>query len=172
MTINELGIITRRSSENISIIDLTITSPSMGDSITWSIPGGKYSSISNHKLIIIGWEDLAEDLTLLDGGRPTNWDIKNLVEDDEKLKKATAEWKLASQERPYLLPSCSQEDLKEEVSWLEDQLIRVLDSNARINYVTSYSKRWFNEEVKKARRDFGRASKQARRPGGDPEAFR
>ena len=58
------------------------------------------------------------------------------------------------------------------MSWLEDQLVRVLDSNARINYVISYSKRWFNGEVKKARRDFGRVFRQARKPGGDPEVFR
>ena len=88
--------------------------------MTWSILGGKYLSMSNYELIVVGWEDLVEDLTLLDGGRLTGWDIKSLVEDDEKLKKATAEWKLTSQERPYLLPSCSQEDLEEEVLWLED----------------------------------------------------
>ena len=65
MTINELGVTTRRSSENMSIIDLTITSPSMGDSMTWNISDSKYLSMSNHKLIIVKWEDLAEDLTLL-----------------------------------------------------------------------------------------------------------
>ena len=73
--------------------------------MSWSIPGGGCSSTSDHELILVGWEDQENDLTLLDGGRPTGWDIKSMLEDGELLEKATTEWKLVNIGRPYLLPN-------------------------------------------------------------------
>ena len=59
--------------------------------MSWLIPERDYSSTSDHELILIGWEDQENDLILLDGGRPTGWDIKSMLEDGELLKKATIE---------------------------------------------------------------------------------
>ena len=44
-----------------------------------------------------------------------------MLEDGELLEKVTTEWKLVINiGRPYLLPNCTQEDLENEVLWLED----------------------------------------------------
>ena len=59
--------------------------------MSWSILGGGCSSISDHEFILVGWEDQENDLTFLDGGRPTGWDIKGMLEDGELLEKATIE---------------------------------------------------------------------------------
>ena len=89
VVINEEGIATRKVLENLSIINLTITSPSIGDLMSWLILRGGCSSTSNHELILVGWEDQENDLILLDGGQLTDWDIKNMLEDGELLEKAT-----------------------------------------------------------------------------------
>ena len=48
------------------------------------------------------------------------------------LEKVIIKWKLVNIERPYLLLNCTQEDLENEVLWLEDQLIKVLNNNVKI----------------------------------------
>ena len=69
VVINEEGVPTRRLSEKVSIIDLAITSPSMGDTMTWYIPGKSYSSMSDYELIIISWPDLIEESAIFNNDR-------------------------------------------------------------------------------------------------------
>ena len=42
-------------------------------------------------------------------------------------------------------------------------MIKVLNNNVKIVQLTSFSKRWWNEDVKEARRNFGRAARYIRR---------
>lgn len=54
----------------------------------------------------------------------------------------------------------SQQDLDEEVSWLEKNLANVLNTHAKILRVTSFSKQWWNKEVAEARKTWPKAKKQ------------
>ena len=75
VVINEEGVVIRRLSEKVSIIDLVITLSSLSDSMTWCILGKAYSSMLDYELIVVGWPDLVEDLVILDKGRATGWNI-------------------------------------------------------------------------------------------------
>ena len=44
----------RKVLKNLSIINLTITSPNIGDLMLWLILKGGYSSTSDHELILVG----------------------------------------------------------------------------------------------------------------------
>ena len=59
----------------MSIIDLIIMLSGLNDFITWYILKKAYSLILNYKLIIVGWPNLTEDLTILDKGYATGWNI-------------------------------------------------------------------------------------------------
>ena len=48
----------------------------------------------------------------------------------------------------------------------------MLDKNIKIVRITAYLKRWWNKDVKEARRTLGRASRAWGRRGGDPEEFK
>ena len=58
------------------------------------------------------------------------------------------------------------EDLDGEVQWFESQLIGLLNKHAKITRITLYSKRWWNEEVAKARKAW---AKDKRRLSGNGE---
>ena len=73
------------------IYDLAITAPSMGDTMTWCIPGRSYSSMSDHELIVVSWPDLAEESAAFDNGRATGWDIQGLIDDKDKLEAVALE---------------------------------------------------------------------------------
>ena len=48
----------------------------------------------------------------------------------------------------------------------------MLDKNIKIVRITAYLKRWWNKDVKEARRTLGRASRAWGRRGGDLEEFK
>ena len=51
--VNEKGVPTRILLEKISIINLVVTSPNIGDIITWCILEKKFLSILNYELIVV-----------------------------------------------------------------------------------------------------------------------
>ena len=69
--INEEGVITKRLLKKVSIIDLIIILSNLNDFITWYILKKAYSSISDYKLIVVGWPNLIKDLIILDKDRVT-----------------------------------------------------------------------------------------------------
>ena len=109
--------------------------------MSWYIPGGEFSSLSDHELILVGWEDGDADLELPEKGRTTGWDIQALRDDEEKFEQASAEWKDFSKRRASLSTDCSIEELEGEITWLEGRLIHILDKHAKIIHITAYSKR-------------------------------
>ena len=71
IVINEKRMPTRRLSEKIFIINLIVTSPDIGDIITWCIPEKKFLSILNYEFIIVSQSNLAEDLARQNNNRIT-----------------------------------------------------------------------------------------------------
>lgn len=91
---------------------------------------------------------------------PTGWDIQGLTQSPKKLHSAYIDWLSRSKDRAVVGTSSSQKDLDKEVCWIEKNLAQVFDTHAKILRVTSYSKRWLNNEVAEARKIWAKAKKK------------
>ena len=65
---------------------------------------------------------------------------------------ARENWTQLSLATPPILETV--DDLDREAEWLQQALTNILDSCAKPLFITTYSKRWWNNDVKKARRTF------------------
>ncbi len=94
---------TRLSSQGISIIDLALISPELGVFQVWGI-FEEYPSLSDHRLILIEWEDI--EVQGLDKQQiaMTGWSINNLLEDKELLQVAKNEWIIVTKSHAHLDP--------------------------------------------------------------------
>ena len=132
---------TRSRSQGISIIDLALTTTSLGPLTLWEIPE-EYPSMLDHKLILLQWEDLEQSKNQSRPAINTGWNIQPLIENEAALCIAKEEWEEKSSNYPYLLLSSNKNDLDSEVLWFETALGIWLDKYAKITRVTSFSKRW------------------------------
>ena len=146
------------SQGSVSIIDLALTSPSLGPLCIWEIPE-EYPSLSDHELILLGWEEMERENSISPQQNPTGWSIQKLLEDEGLLHVAKTAWMECSINIPYILSTSSKEDLDEEVEWFESNLSLLLDKHAKVLYVSPFSKRLWNKEVAKARKTWARAKK-------------
>ncbi len=91
--------------------------------------------------------------------RATGWDIQSLVSDKDQLNKAQEEWLIQSHGRLILDQKYTQLNLDQEVGWIEDTLIELLNKHSKVMRVTSYSERWWNKEVAQARKEWAKEKK-------------
>ncbi len=133
---------TRPRSPGMSIIDLALTTASLGPLTLWEIPE-EYPSVSDHDLIVLQWEDLKNQDCPMPGIN-TGWNIQALLMDKELFLIAKGDWEEKSLLRPHLSCLSSKRELDSEVEWFEAALGVWLDKFANITKVTSYSKRWWN----------------------------
>ncbi len=64
---NDPDYATRPSSQgSTSIVDLALTSPSLGPLCVWEIPE-EYPSLSDHELILLGWEEMEQQSSIKTG---------------------------------------------------------------------------------------------------------
>ena len=82
---NEPGRATRFLSREISVIDLAFFSTQLGVLMLWEIPE-EHPSLSDHKLIVLRWEDVDDKLTNESSERVTSRDIQTLLNDQDSLK--------------------------------------------------------------------------------------
>ena len=115
---NELGVPTRpKRTPGISIIDLALTTVSMGPLETWTIDQG-HPTGSDHELIIMEWASL-EQIPATPSQEVTGWQIQTLQANPQALEEAKGDWQTRTQSRPYLEDSCSSEDLAGEAIWIQ-----------------------------------------------------
>ena len=152
---NDTDFPTRPSSRGFSIIDLALTNSELGLLRVWEIPE-EYPSLSDHELIIMEWEDIK----IQDNGKKqatmSGWSIQKLLEDEKLLQIAKEEWEKASIGQPQMRFMSTKEDLDKEVVYFERKLVSLLNNHAKITRITAYSKRWWNEEVAEARKEWAR----------------
>ena len=141
IVINEEGVLIRRLSEKVFIIDLAITAPSMRDTMTQYIPEKSYSLISDYELIVISQPDLTEESAIFNNGRAIGWDIQNLIDDKDKLEAVALKQKSINEKRPYLPLKCSKENFEKKVIQLKDRLIDILNKNIKIVRITAHLKK-------------------------------
>ena len=84
--INEEGVPIKRLLEKIFIIDLTITSSSIKDTIIQCILRISYLSMLDYEFIIVNQPDLLKESAVINNGRAIDQDIQNLIDDKDKLE--------------------------------------------------------------------------------------
>ncbi len=62
-----------------------------------------------------------------------------------------SDWKRYNGNHQLLDLHCTKQELDKEVEWFEKKLTELLNKDAKITQITSYSKRWWNKELVKAR---------------------
>ena len=62
---------------------------------------------------------------------PTGWDIQGFIDSPEKLQSAYINWLSQSQAWSLVAITLSQQDLDEEVGWLEENLADVFNTHAK-----------------------------------------
>ena len=155
---NELGVSTRpKRTPGISIIDLALTTVSMGPLEMWTVDQ-EHPTGSDHELIIMEWASL-ERISTVPSQDVTGWQIQALQADLQALEGAKGDWQTRTQSRPCLGDSCSSEDLAGEAIWIQEALTAVLNQHAKQLRVTPLSKRWWGMEIKGARRNYSHARK-------------
>ena len=127
---NELGVSTRpKRTPGISIIDLALTTVSMGPLETWGIDQ-EHPTGSDHELIVMEWTPL-ERTSATPSQDVTGWQIQTLQANPQALEEAKGDWQTRTQPRPCLGDSCSSEDLAGEAIWIQEALTAVLDQHAK-----------------------------------------
>ncbi|ODM18159.1 hypothetical protein SI65_06030 [Aspergillus cristatus] len=153
---NELGVPTRpKRTPGISIIDLALTTVSMGPLEMWTVDQ-EHPTGSDHELIIMEWTSL-ERISTIPSQYVTGWQIQTLQANPQALEEAKGDWQARTESRPCLGNSCSSEDLAGEAIWIQEALTAVLNRHAKQLRVTPLSKRWWGTEIKEARRTYSQA---------------
>jgi hypothetical protein len=75
----------------VSIIDLALSSPTLGPLQAWEIDKDR-ATTSDHELIILAWEALEEPPLGGTSGEVTGWQIEALQANENAWKLATAAW--------------------------------------------------------------------------------
>ncbi len=86
---------TRPRSQRVSIIDLALSTASLGPLTLWEIPE-KYLSMSDHELILLRWEDLKQSENMSKPAISTGWNIQPLLENEAAYVTAKDEWEKES----------------------------------------------------------------------------
>ena len=109
---------------------------------------------------MLQWEDLRQDKNQSRLATNTGWNIQALLENEVALQVAKEEWEKESSNHPHLSLVSSQKDLDSQVLWFETRLSSWLDKYAKITRITSFSKRWWNDEVAEARKTWAREKRR------------
>ena len=140
-----------------SIIDLTLSTCSVGALATWEIDADR-ATTSDHEVIVFAWTPLNDVAVSKEATAVPNWNIDRLCADEQAMREAGKRWHMLCEGRPLIeAQSATAEELEAEANWLQDNLKAVLDRHAPGTSTRAHSKRWWTEEIKQERRVFGRA---------------
>lgn len=143
---------TREENESRSVIDLTFSTPEIGLLDHWAVDLNNPTT-SDHKIIYFSWLPLREESSPRRLEKVvTGWDIDLLARDPIKETKARENWIRLSLANPPILETT--DNLDQEAKWIQQALTDVLNSWAKPLYITTFSKRWWNKDIKKARQTF------------------
>ena len=155
---NTPGVSTRpKTTPGISIIDLSLTTLAMGPLLAWNVDED-HATGSDHEVLVMEWAPMEQ------GGDPpsrevTGWQMQALQADSEAPEEAKKMWQTKAKQRALLGDPCSVADVEEEAVWMQETLTEVLDQHAKPVRVTPRSKRWWKEDIKRARQAYSQARK-------------
>lgn len=114
---NEMGISTRpKRTPGISIIDLAMTTVSMGPLEMW-IVDQEHPNGSDHETIVMEWTSLEQGIAAT-SQTVTGWQIQTLQANSQVLEEAKLDWQMRAQSQPYLGDICSAEAVAGEAIWI------------------------------------------------------
>lgn len=102
------------------------------------------------------WEDIKTEGKGKNQAVMSGWSIQKLFDDEKLFQAAKKDWEKASIGQPQLGFFSTKEDLDREVEWFEGKLVRLLNNHAKVTRITAYSKRWWNEGVAEARKEWAK----------------
>lgn len=153
LTVNNDDQPTRYGRKSRSVIDLTLSTPSLGALQSWDIDEDR-ATPSDHAVIVFSWKPLYSRPVEQETGATTNWDIDKLRADERRLEKARDHWKeLSGNRRHVSFESCC-EEVEDESRWVQDSLTTILDKHAPPKPLRPGSKRWWTDEIKQERKKF------------------
>ncbi|KAI7702346.1 hypothetical protein KC353_g14803, partial [Hortaea werneckii] len=120
---------TRCGPRSKSVIDLTLSTPSVGALQTWYIDED-FATPSDHAVIIFSWSPLSSQASGLEARPMSSWNIDELCADKERLEQAADHWKQISESRRHVSAESMEEDLEAEAQWIQDSLTCVLNRHA------------------------------------------
>ena len=153
---------TRPASTCHSIIDLTLATPEVANFCQdWKIlDEDQEATGSDHVVIEWRWTKPASEVTK--GWKIKGWALKERL-DKEKQEdwpptkpKLEVVWSLGSTERPVLDDNSTVETLEEEIDWIQNKLVQVLDDHVRRITICARSKRWWNDDIVSKRHQLSR----------------
>ena len=157
---------------NHSIIDLTLSSPNMD--LNWCLLGEEATG-SDHEVIVcdVLGSPHPTDITSIEttGWEISRWDPAKKSEEEEKREaeerqRKARECYLAGLGRtPILSDSSTKEEVTEAAGSLREAMTVTLDEHTRKKHWCSRSKPWWCEDLKKLRKDLGRARRKWRVAG-------
>lgn len=140
----------------------------------WRILGDDLATGSDH--VVIEWRWTRPAPVVAPGWRMRGWALRERL-DKEKDKdwpntesKLEVAWSLGSTTRPTLSDCSTLDELGEEIDWIQDSLVGILDRYVREIAICARSKRWWNEDIKVKRHQLGRVSRFKRAGQASREA--
>ena len=141
-----------------SVIDLTLAGDEVRVSNYKVLKGYQGETGSDHR--VISWR--------IDIGQGHNgkqlqemgWDIGSLMKDKELLNKTRKSWEEKIGRTPSLRDDATREELEVQAERIQECIIGALDEHAKKVRICARSKRWWNEDIAKERREAARARKE------------
>ncbi|KAL2004467.1 hypothetical protein VTN00DRAFT_3496 [Thermoascus crustaceus] len=136
---NALDIPTRpKSTPGVSIIDLSLTTSELGPLEAWFVDQD-HPTGSDHEVIVMEWSPLRKD-PREPSKEITCWQIQALQADTEALNQAMQDWQTQATGRQSLTDNCTEEDVLEEATWIQNTLTAILNQHAKPIRVSPASK--------------------------------
>ena len=154
---NESRRFTRLASR--AIIDLALITVELGPLTLWNI-FENYSSSFDHELILLKWENQIRSVDQKDVETFTDWDVQALTKDSKQLKLIKNFWQQRSKSRSLSTIDCIQKKLNAKIEWVKTHLADTLTKYIKIIRIISFSKRWWNEEMKQTRKILSAAKRR------------
>ena len=133
------------------MINLTFIIVKLESLILWSI-SENYSFSFDHELILLKWENQIKDIDQKEIEKLTDWNIQTLMNDLKQLQLVKDFWQQEFKEQSHLAVNCTQKKLDVKIEWIETHLINTLTKHIKTIRIISFSKKWWNEEIKQTRK--------------------
>lgn len=152
---NTPGEWTRIQGKERSIIDLTLTTVGIGQIENWTI-ATEWAVGSDHLpitfcLSLPNWA-LNQITTTTTTNLRTGWKFDSLTKKDQE--DLTLKWHALSPQWPQ--DFSSKEGIEQSAQWIQTHLVEFLDQHVPQMRLSSYAKRWWNDTIKDARREYSR----------------
>ena len=133
----------------------------------WRVLDLQEGTGSDHAIFEWRWDDAAANSR--NDWKFRGWALKKKLDEEKEAQKrgervVTLEddWRALTQSecRPNLTDEATREEVKSEIDWIQERLIRLLNQSTKRITICARSKRWWNEEFRANRRKVAKAERK------------